>query len=244
MKKVSLVKVSGLCAVLYGVIWVGAIVIAAAATPFQPADDQGQFLLQIDANRTAYLVVARLQVIAGIVGLPIALGLYQALRRWGALLWVGVLALVMGVLFFMAVSIKEMAVAYELAPFYVEASEATRPALEVMGGTLYQAGLFVDLIGHLLIFGIGIGLFSLAVLRTSVGPQWVGWLGLFGAVVGGWVSILTLPVIVGWFVVPQPYIAVAGGLMGIGMLAAFAWLVVMGVVMLRLEEAGTVAAEA
>ena len=200
---------------------------------FQPADDQGQFLLQINANRTAYLIVARLQVIAGIVGLPVALGLYQALRRWGAKLWVGILALVVGVLFFMAVSIKDMAVAYYLAPHYAEAGDATKPALEVMAGTLYHAGLFVDLIGHLFIFGIGIGLFSLAILQTSLAPQWVGWLGLFGAVVGGWVSILTMPVIVGWFVVPAPYVAVAGGLMGIGMLAAFGWIVVMGVVMLR-----------
>ena len=45
--------------------------------------------------------------------------------------------------------------AFELAPRYVEASEATRPALGVMASTLYQAGLFADLIGHVLLFGIG-----------------------------------------------------------------------------------------
>ena len=115
------------------------------------------------------------------------------------------------------------------------ASEATRPALEVMAITLYQTGLVVDFIAHELFFTIGIGLFSLAILRTSVAPQWVGWLGLFGAVVAGGFTLLTLPVIVGWSVTPEPVVAVAGGIMIIGMLAAYGWIAAIGVVLMRLR---------
>ena len=196
----------------------------------------GHYLLQVNADPTAYLVSNWLAVISHIVGLPVALGFYHVLRRWGALLWVGVLGLVMGGLFFIAANILFRAFTYELGSRYVEASEATRPALEVMAGTLYQTGVFVDLIAHELFFSIGIGLFSLAILRTSVAPKWVGWFGLFGAVVAGGFSLLTLPVIVGWFAAPEPVSAVAGGVMVIGMLAAYGWIVVMGVVLLRLRE--------
>ena len=159
------------------------------------------------------------------------------LRRWAGLLWVGVLALVMGSLFFIAANILFRAFAYELGSRYVEASEATKPALEVMANTLYQTGVFVDLVAHELFFSIGIGLFSLAILRTSVKPKWVGWFGVFGAVVAGGLSRLTLPVIERWVATPEPVIVIAGGVMIIGMLAAYGWIVVMGVILLRLREA-------
>ena len=232
----NLVKISGVCSILYGVVWLASMVVAAAGTPFGDPDDMGQYLLELNAAQTAFLVSNWLAVISHIVGLPVALGYYHVLRRWGALLWVGVVALVIGGLFFIAANVLFKAFTYELGSRYVEANEATRPALEVMASTLYQTGVFVDFIAHELFFTIGIGLFSLAILGTSVAPKWVGWFGLFGAIVAGVFSILTLPVLVGWFETPEPVYAVAGGIMGIGMLAAYAWIVVMGVVLLRLGE--------
>ena len=236
MSNINLVKVSGVCAILSGVIWVAANVVGASATPIEAPGDMGEFLLEVNPDRTAFLVSSWLAIIGGIVGLPVAFGFYQALRRWGNILWVGVLALVAGGLFFIAADILRRAFAYKLASRYVEASEATRPALEVMASTIYQTNLVVDLIAHVLFFGIAIGLFSLAILRTSVAPKWVGWFGLFAAVVGGGFSILTMPVIVGWLIVPEPYEAVAITLMAVGMLAAYGWIIVMGVVLLRTRE--------
>ena len=153
-------KLSGVCAILYGVTWVAWLVVSAVATPWDPGD-MGPYLLQVNADPTAYLVANWLAVISHVVGLPVALGFYQVLRRWGAMLWVGVLALVLGSLFFIAANIMFRAFAYELGSRYVAASEATRPALEVLASTLYQTGLFLDLIAHELFFSIGIGLFSL-----------------------------------------------------------------------------------
>ena len=236
MGSMGLIRLSGVCAILYGVIWVVSMVVAAATTPFGDPDDLGKYLLEVNADPTAYLLSNWLAVISHIVGLPVALGFYQALRRWGPLLQVGVLALVLGVLFFIAANILFRAFTFELGSRYVEAGEATRPALEVMASTLYQTGVFVDLIAHELFFTMGIGLFSLAILQTSVAPKWVGWFGLFGAVIAGGFSLLTLPVIVGWIAVSKPFEVAAGGVMVIGMLAAYGWIVVMGVVLLRLRE--------
>ena len=96
---INLVKVSGMCAILYGVLWVASMVVAAAGTPFGDPDDMGQYLLEVNAAQTAYLVSNWLAVISHIVGLPVALGFYHVLRRWGALLGVGVLAFIMGASF-------------------------------------------------------------------------------------------------------------------------------------------------
>ncbi len=233
---INLVKVSGMCAILYGVLWVASMVVAAAGTPFGDPDDMGQYLLEVNAAQTAYLVSNWLAVISHIVGLPVALGFYHVLRWWGALLWVGVLAFIMGGVFFIAANILFRAFTYELGSRYVLASEATRPALEVVASTLYQTRVIVDLIAHELFFSIGIGLFSLAILGTSVAPKWVGWFGLFGAIVAGVFSLLTLPVLVGWFATLELVSVAAGVIMGIGMLAAYGWTVVMGVVLLRLRE--------
>jgi hypothetical protein len=201
----------------------------------------GPYLLQVNADPTAYLVANWLAVMSHVVGLPVALGFYQVLRRWGAMLWVGVLALVLGSLFFIAANIMFRAFAYELGSRYVAASEATRPALEVLASTLYQTGLFLDLIAHELFFSIGIGLFSLAIFRTSVAPKWVGWFGMFGAVAAGGFSLLTLPIIVGWIVAPESVVVLASGVMIVGMLAAYGWIVVMGIVLLRQREPVTLA---
>lgn len=236
MSNLALFKVSGVCAILYGFIWLASMVVAAAGTPFGNPDDLGKYLLEVNAGQTAYLVSNWLAVISHFVGLPVALGLYQALRRWGSLLWVGVLALITGSLFFIAANILFRAFTYELGSRYVEASDATRPALEAMASALYQTGVFVDLIAHELFFSIGIGLFSLAILGTSVAPKWAGWFGLFGAVAAGGFSLLTLPVIVGWLAVPEPFTIVAGIIMVVGMLAAYGWIVMMGVILLRLRE--------
>ena len=236
----NLVKLSGVRAILYGVTWVAWLVVSAVATPWDPGD-MGPYLLQVNADPTAYLVANWLAVISHVVGLPVALGFYQVLRRWGAMLWVGVLALGLGSLFFIAANIMFRAFAYELGSRYVAASEATRPALEVLASTLYQTGLFLDLIAHELFFSIGIGLFSLAIFRTSVAPKWFGWFGMFGAVAAGGFSLLTLPIIVGWIVAPEPVVVLASGVMIVGMLAAYGWIVVMGIVLLRQREPVTLA---
>ena len=236
----NLVKLSGVCAILYGVTWVAWLVVSAVATPWDPGD-MGPYLLQVNADPTAYLVANWLAVISHVVGLPVALGFYQVLRRWGAMLWVGVLALVLGSLFFIAANIMFRAFAYELGSRYVAASEATRPALEVLASTLYQTGLFLDLIAHELFFSIGIGLFSLAIFRTSVAPKLVGWFGMFGAVAAGGFSLLTLPIIVGWIVAPEQLVVLASVVMIVGMLAAYGWIVVMGIVLLRQREPVTLA---
>ena len=40
------------------------------------------------------------------------------------------------------------------------------------------------------LLGIGVLLFSLAILRTAIAPKWIAWLGFLAALLGGWVTLL------------------------------------------------------
>jgi hypothetical protein len=64
---------------------------------------------------------------------------------------------------------------------------------------------------------------------------------MFGAVAAGGFSLLTLPIIVGWIVAQEPVVVLASGVMIVGMLAAYGWIVVMGIVLLRQREPVTLA---
>ena len=57
------------------------IAISATAMSFTLSDDLGQILPQVNADRTAYLVVKWLSVGSNMLGIIFALGLYVALRR-------------------------------------------------------------------------------------------------------------------------------------------------------------------
>ena len=91
-----------------------------------------------------------------------------------------------GALLFIAALIIQLGVGYEPAPSYVEASDATKPALLVVASTLDRIDGVANDIG--LLVGIGMLLFALAILRTSIVPKWVGWLGLPG-VMFAWLSM-------------------------------------------------------
>ena len=44
--------------------------------------------------------------------------------------------------------------------------------------------------GGVLVAGMGVLLFSLAILRTTVAPKWVAWLSFPVALLGGWFTLL------------------------------------------------------
>jgi len=154
------------------------------------------------------------------------LGFYQALRQAGPLLLIAVVAFLTGILFVFAHEFIRLGIAYELAPGIADASAATRPALEVMANTLRQTSWLAAGVGYVLIFGIGVLLFSFAILQTSVVPKWIGWLGLIAVAVN--LALVTLLSGVFDSSIRPPWLLASGTYLG--------WLVAMGVVLLRLKE--------
>ena len=110
-------------------------------------------------------------VLALLLNMAAVLGFYQALRQAGPLLLIAVVAFLTGVIFLLFHEFIRLGIAYELGPGIADASTATRPALEVMANTLRQTSWLAAGVGYVLIFGIGVLLFSFAILQTSVRRQ-------------------------------------------------------------------------
>ena len=165
-------------------------------------------------------------VLALLLSMAAVLGFYQALRQAGPLLLIAVVAFLTGIIFVLAHEFIRLGIAYELAPGIAEASAATRPALEVMADTLRKTSWLAAGVGYVLIFGIGVLLFSFAILRTSVVPKWIGWLGLIAVAVN--VALVTLLSGVFDSSIRPPWLLASVTYLG--------WVLAMGVVLLRLKE--------
>ena len=226
IEKVSLVKVAGVCAILAVVSHLaGAIVYFAGIGQVDP-DGVTQILIAMNDNRAAFLTFIWLGLFGAALLIPAALGLFQALRVAGTVLWIALVAMFTGALLWLGAAIINLSIVYELAPGYVEASDATKPALAVIASTLDRIHDVANDVGSVLLRGIGVLLFTLAILRTSIIPKWVGWLGL-PSVVLVWLSTL------------DPVLETLSVLDDIAFVLFMVWLVAMGVVLLRLREPAT-----
>jgi len=121
----------------------------------------------------------------------LGLGLFAALRRDGHVTWVAALAFLGGSLLALLRNILLLAMTYELAPAYANATGAVQSALTVLGDTLFMFGFIAgDLVGGILAGGVGVPLFSAAMLRTELAPRWVAFLGFAVAITAGWGTLL------------------------------------------------------
>ena len=205
MGNVSLVRVGGVCAVLV-------VVSGILARIFFGSGD---------------LVTGHwFDVVSILLLMGATLGFYQALREAGDMLRIAVVASLTGIIFLLVHEFIRLGIAYELAPAIADASAATKPTLEVMADTLRQTSGLGAGVGYILIFGIGVTLFSSAILQMSMVPKWIGWLGLINVAVHA-VLVTVLSGVFGESISP-PWLLATGTSLG--------WMLAMGVVLLRLKE--------
>ena len=186
MRNGSLIKVGGASAILVGVS-----IAAMRVTGFfgiEKFDTTEHRLLHIADHQTVYLTQQSFMMLTFLLVVPAALGLYWALRQAGGVPLIATVAVMVGALLGVDGALRVMRIWEGLAPAYAEADAATRLTLEVMyetltGGTSHQ-------VEWVLLSGIGVGLFSVAILRTALLPKWIAWLGLFVAL-AGWLHLLT-----------------------------------------------------
>ncbi len=198
MGTISLVRVGGVCAILAVVsITMGRIVFGNAWLTSRGVDT---------------LITGHWFDSLGLLLLiPAALGFHHALRQAGPMLLIAVVAFLTGVIVLLFREFILLGIAYELVPGITDA--------------LRQTGWLVMVVVYVLFFFIGVLLLSIAILRTSVMPKWIGWLGLIVVAV----NLVLVTITSGVFEnIRPPWLLATGTLSG--------WLLAMGVVLLRLKE--------
>ena len=224
MDKITLRHVGAVCAVSYA-IGLARLLVLLGTTPGMMEAEGATELLPILAEQSTHATMAAWLLILLPVLLAVAgLSFFHALREVGSLMWVAMAAFVGGAFLLIYRPFVWLAVIHELAPAYVAASEGTKEALAVVGDTLNRFAYMGDLVGPVLVVGIGVLLFSLTIPRTSLAPRWVAWIGVFAAIVGGWLPLLV------------PVASVLEPISLLGIVAWWVWMVAMGVTVWRNPE--------
>ena len=225
MENVSLMKVAGVCAILSGVVSAAAFIILIVATDFVDADGAAEFLTAAHNSNRAVAGALWLFVLGPLLAVMAVLGLYQAVRGQEGLVRVAAVFFLLGIPLVISRVFLDLGVVYELAPAYVisAANSPTSSSLLVVADTIKAIGILASLVGNVLFLGIGVLLFSVAVIRTSVVPRWIGWLGVLAALVGGWLPLL------------GPAFSVIEFIGLIGFFLSIGWMISIGVSLLRLE---------
>jgi hypothetical protein len=225
MKHTSLATVGAVCALVTVAGFVVGIAFSASSgvqvlIPETGAEGR-EWIADVEGASDLFFVSAWLVIFAGLFGLVALVSFYDVLREAGPVMIVAPIAGVVGMTLVTISHVLPVAMAYELVPGYTEATGATQAALAVTADTLASLCLLTNYVGNALGWGVTVPLYAIAILKTSVLPRWIGWVGLVAAVFAGWLGLLA------------PAWSVIEGLTFIGFLAFFVFLASMGVAILR-----------
>jgi len=228
MKNISLATVGAVCALVTVAGFVVGIALAVSSgvpTLIPETGEEGvEWIADVEDAGGLFFVGAWLVIFAGLFGLVALLGFYDVLREAGPVMIVAPVAAVVGLTLVTLSHVIPVAMAYELAPGYSEASGATQAALGVTTDTLASLSLLTNYVGNALGWGVVVPLYAIAILKTRILPRWIGWLGIVVAVFAGWLGLL------------GPASSVIEGVTVIGFFGFFVFMASMGIAILRRQR--------
>jgi hypothetical protein len=184
--------------------------------------DGADWVADVQSAGDWFVIGALIVSLAGFAGLVALIGFYDVLKDAGSVV---ILAPILGAVGLTLVTISHslpIAIAQELAPHY--------PANKATFDTFASACLWLNYVGNVLNWAVVTPLYAVAILTTRALPRWVGYVGLVAAVFAGWLGLFA------------PLSSVVDGITFIGFVAFFAFLLCMGITILRRREPGTEAA--
>jgi hypothetical protein len=180
-----------------------------------------EWIRDVDEAGGAFIVGAWLGILGGILGIVALVGFYDALRRVGA--WL-ILAPILGSVALTLVTISHLipiALAYELVPGYTAGDAATKASLATTADTFAALALVVNYTGDVVLWGVVVPMYAVAILKTHVTARWIGWLGIGVGVFAGLGDALS------------PASSVIEAITFVGFIAFFVWNAALGVSLLR-----------
>lgn len=223
MRRIDLQSIGGACALVYSVLVIVSFVLVLGSGVPQ-AQGAAQFLPILAREKDVGVGVSTLFIIMPLLVAVAGLGFFQMLRRAGSITWLALFCFVGGGLAIIYRGFTWLAMTLELAPAYVKADAAGKETLAAVGNTLHVFALGADMVGAVLIGGLGALIFSIVMLRQGIGPRWLAWLGIAAAFVGGWLTLLNR-------------VSVTAGQIGnIGDVGFFVWMAGVGILTWRRPE--------
>jgi hypothetical protein len=236
LERLDLRAIGGICAVMGVVMFVfGGVVGAAAGGPGTVIPETGDGLVtwvrDVVDSRTGFDIGTGMVVLAGILLAVALIGFYDVLRDAGPAM---ILAPVLGIVGLVLVTISHslpIVMAEEFAADFTNAGPVARTTLQTTGDVMAGTALATNYVGDLMVWAVAVPLYGLAVVTTRALPRWIGWLGIFVGVVGGWIGAFGI------------VSTTVENITAIGFLAFFVWMIAMGVALLRRPRVRPTAAE-
>jgi hypothetical protein len=215
---VSLARIGAWCAIGLVVAFVAGIAMMAASGVQVLIPETGKdgldWIADVDDASGAFFFGAWRVIVGGVLGLVGFIGFYDALRRAGD--WL-ILAPILGAFGLTLVTISHLlpiAMAYELVPDF-------HPSDANTFDTLTSLALVTNYTGDIVLWGVVVPMYALAILKTGVVRRWIGWLGVAVWVFAGVGDALS------------PLSSAIEGITFLGFVAFFVWMAAMGVSLLR-----------
>ncbi len=222
METWSLQKISGIAAILTGVFAIIGIILI-VSTDAANTDTTAELFAAVDADKEIVGASVWMLTLAPVLLLGAIAGIYQKLRSAGDILRIALIAVAVDALFIIISNVIGLGLVYEVATPWVEGGSDAASDLIVLGDVLLTISLVMRVVGDAIGLGIGVLLFSIAIIKTGLAPKWIGWIGLISALGG----------LLGLFV----SISDIFGLFGlIGAVAFFIWLITLGATLVRAED--------
>jgi hypothetical protein len=225
MSRVSLTTIAAVSAIVTVLMFAAGIALMASSGVQVLIPETGQdgldWIADVDDAGDLFFAGAWLVVFGGVLGLVALNGFYEAFRSAGPAM---ILAPVLAVASMTLVTISHVlpiSIGYELVPGYVDADATARASLQTTFDTLANLCLVLNYVGDTILWGVVVPLYAYAVLVTRAVPRWIGWLGLVCAFFAGWLGLLA------------PASSVIEGITTIGFFAFFAFLLALGIALLR-----------
>ena len=208
----DLVKVGGLCGVLYFVsALAGTALVSATGVSERDMEvgDAARYLANMAADEALFVAAMWMYNVSNILLVPFAAGLHQVLIEYGTVLRLGFIAAVGWAVSFLIETMMTIGVAEGIAPTFVVATGGDQALLHAESLALIGFRNHTALLGGVLL-GVAALLFGAAILKTRALPRWLGYpvlaagaLGLVGglapiSVVFSLVRVLGLVVFVLW----------------------------------------------
>jgi hypothetical protein len=230
MRELRLSTIGAICAILTTVSFVtGGVLLGSSGVqdliPHTGADGLA-WIADVNDASDLFFVGAWLIILTTLVGTVALVGFYDVLKDAGPVM---ILAPIVGTVGLTLVTISHLlpiALAYEFVPGYVDADEAMQASLAVTFDTFANLSLILNYVGNVLGWGVAVPLYAIAILKTSVVPKWIGWLGLVVAALAGWLGLLA------------PASGVIEGITAIGFIAFFVFMLSMGIAILLRQRPG------
>ena len=130
-------------------------------------------------------------LLALLLAVPFTYAIFLLVRAALSEAWLGAIAMCASLIVLFPAYMLNVLVAFKLEPLFNELGESATDPLYIFYESNAGLASLMFLLGSVLTFPIAPWLLSVAWLRTTTPPRWVGWLGVFAGVTGlAWVGIL------------------------------------------------------